>query len=166
MYITNFRFLPIKRFKTHIEYFNFRALHSFQTQQMETGNSHQKISKDMNTFTGITCSSKFNFMQLLLKSIVHNIKCSLCIKQSEFANAELYTQEEQDVLQQMAWPPPSRTPNIMESIWDYERRQRQLRLWATLNTQENCGETCEIFNKTFQQSIRKFASQIFPALHA
>ena len=39
----------------------------------------------------------------------------------------LQQQEEQGVLQQMVWPPQSPDLNIIKSVWDYMKRQKQLR---------------------------------------
>ena len=52
----------------------------------------------------------------------------------------------------MVWPPQSPDLNIMESVWDYMKRQKQLR---RRNPQKNCGNfskmqeqpTCQVPEK-------------------
>ena len=56
----------------------------------------------------------------------------------------------------MVWPPQSPDLNIMESVWDYMKRQKQLR---RRNPQKNCGNfskmqeqpTCQVPEKLFAE---------------
>lgn len=56
--------------------------------------------------------------------------------------------EEQSVLQQIVWAPESPDPNIIESVWNYMKRQKQLR-------QKNCGKFSKTLGTTYLPSTLK-----------
>lgn len=53
--------------------------------------------------------------------------------------------EEQSVLQQIGWAPESPDPNIIESVWNYIKRQKQLRRKTVANSPRCLAQpTCQV----------------------
>ena len=73
----------------------------------------------------------------------------------------LQRKEEQEVLEVMVWPPQSPDLNIMESVWDYMKRQKDLsqptsteHLWFVLQHVWN-NRPAEFLQKLFVSVPRK-----------
>ena len=63
----------------------------------------------------------------------------------------------------MAWPPQSPDLNIMESVWDYMNRRKQLRHG---NPQKSCGNFSKMLEIFYLPSILKKCVSISPYIHS